>query len=170
MQTAPSANGNRYLIAGIDTGKTAALAVLDLDGNVVHTASERHGGLEWFVKTINSRGTPVIVATDKAKADTTVSKIAAAFDSVLFTPNMDISVKRKNLIGSGAAVGSTHERDALSAATFAYNAYRNKLDQADRLARQSNFKDRQKLKAMVIRKYSIHDILTDTKSGRRLVR
>ncbi len=170
MQTARSAEGRRYLITGIDTGKTAAVACLDLEGNIVYTAAARYAGFEWFIRTISSMGIPVIIATDKTKADTTASRLAAAFDSVLFTPNFEIRVRKKNEIGYAARVGSTHERDALTAARFAYNAYRNKLDQAARLARQSNFTDSERLKAMVIRKYSMHDVITGAKKGRRMVR
>ncbi len=170
MQTAPSVDEKRYLIAGIDTGKTSAIACLDLDGNVVYTAAEKYGGIGWFTSTLSSIGTPVIIATDKSKADSTISKLAAIFDSVLFTPHRDISVRKKNEMRSGTEVESTHERDALAAAMSAYNAYRNKLDQADRLARQGNFADNARLKAMVIKKYSMHDVMTDAKRGKRFVR
>lgn len=170
MPTDRSAEGKRYLIAGIDTGKTAAIACLDLNGHLVYSAAERFVGLEWFTSKLSSIGIPVIIATDKTRADTTISKLATIFDSVLFTPSSDISVRKKNEIRSGESVESIHERDALAAARFAYNAYRNKLDQAERLARRNNFGDRDKLKAMVILKYSMHDVITDAKRGRRLVR
>lgn len=170
MPTAPSAEGRRYLIAGIDTGKASAVACLGLDGTVVMAATERHGGLSWFVSVLSSAGIPVVIATDKRKADETVSKLAAIFDAVLFSPDSEMGVKRKNEFTAGAPVRTTHERDALSAAKVAYNAYRNKLGQAERLAARSNFGDSDRLKAMVIRKYSVHEVVSGTWRGRRLVR
>ena len=158
------------IIVGVDTGKTAALACLDLSGNLVRITTQRYGGISWFVEEMRTAGLPVVIASDKRRADGTPSKLATIFDAVLFTPGYDISVKRKNAFIRHPGVENTHERDALAAAKTAYNAYRNKLSQTERLGKQNNYTDLNKLKAMVIRKYSVHDVLTNSKSGRRLVR
>lgn len=170
MQTAPSAKRTRPLIIGVDTGKTAALASLDLSGETVRISSHRYGGLEWFVDEIKRSGTPVVIASDKRRATETVSKLATIFDAVLFTPQYDISVKKKMPLVNAPQVENLHGRDALSAAKAAYNSYRNKLSQAERIAKDNRYDDVEGLKAMVIRKYSIHDVINRAKSGRRMVR
>ncbi len=157
-------------MVGVDTGKTAALACIDLDGNVICLDTARFAGLGWFVDRISKAGIPVVIAGDKARSNPTAGKIATIFDSVLFTPSSDISVRRKNEMLGLHPAGNVHERDALSAALTAYNSYRNKLGQTERRAKEKRFGDVDGLKALVIRKYSAHDVMARRKSGRRLVR
>ena len=170
MQTAHYAKPSRPLIAGIDTGKTAALACLDLSGNIIRTATLRFGGLEWFVEQLTQIGTPVIIATDKKNSEGTIKKLGSIYDAVLFNPHDDISVKKKNEILRNPHVTNMHERDALSAAFAAYNAYSNKLHQAEKLARESRFEDLDRIRIMVIKKYSMNEVIENRKAGRRFVR
>lgn len=158
----------KHLIVGIDTGKTAAVACLDLNGGVVRLTTGRFVGLEWFVDTIKETGSPVIIAGDKKRPDSLVEKLAAIFDAVLFVPQTDISVmKKKGLTAHRFA--NPHERDALAAAATAYNYYVGKLRQAERIAREKEA-DVDKVKAMVIKKYSVYEAITNRNAGRRLVR
>ncbi len=158
----------KHLIVGIDPGKTAAIACLDLDGNVTRLATARFAGLQWFVDEIARAGTPVIIAGDKKRPDSLVEKLASIFDAALFVPVTDISVlKKKDLTGNGFS--NLHERDALAAARTAYRAYAGKLRQAERLALAGNAES-ERVKAMVIRKYSVHEAITHKEAGRRLVR
>ncbi len=153
---------------GIDPGKTAAIACLDLDGRVARLATGRFAGLQWFIEQIKVTGLPVVIAGDKKRPDSLVEKLATIFDAVLFVPGSDISVEKKKNIVSGAA-SNLHERDALAAATIAYNSYAGKLRQAERLAKQSNA-ETDHVKAMVIKKYSVYEVLNNKNAGRRLVR
>jgi uncharacterized protein len=155
---------------GMDTGKTAAIAFLDLSGNLVHVATQRYGGMEWFVDEASKFGTPVVIASDKKRAEGTITKLCAIFDAVLFAPREDISVKKKNELIENPRVTNAHERDALAAAVAAYNAYANKLHQAEKIARQENYEDIDRLKLMVIKKYSIDEVMERRKAGRRFVR
>jgi predicted RNase H-like nuclease (RuvC/YqgF family) len=158
----------KHIIAGIDPGKTAAIACLDLDGNVVRLATGRFAGLQWFVDTIAQTGSPVVIAGDKKRPDYLTEKLASIFDAVLFVPETDISVlKKKDLTHHGFA--NPHERDALAAARTAYRAYAGKLRQAERLA-SSKSAEADSIKAMVIKKYSVHEAVTGSGAGRRLVR
>ncbi|MCL5239705.1 MAG: DUF460 domain-containing protein [Candidatus Marsarchaeota archaeon] len=158
----------KHLIVGIDPGKTAAVACLDLDGNVAKLATGRFAGLQWFVDEITKTGSPVVIAGDKRRPDSLVEKLASIFDAALFVPSTDISVeKKKGLTAHGFA--NLHERDALAAARTAYRAYAGKLRQAERLAMRSNAES-EHVKAMVIKKYSVHEAVTNGASGRRLVR
>ncbi len=166
--TRPCADLLKHLIVGIDPGKTAAIACLDLDGNVAKLATGRFVGLEWFVDTLKETGLPVVVACDKRRPDSLVEKLAAIFDAVLFVPQTDISVmKKKDLTAHRFA--NPHERDALAAAATAYNAYAGKLRQAERIGREKGA-EVEMVKAMVIKKYSVHEAISSRSAGRRFVR
>lgn len=158
----------KYVIAGIDTGKTSAIACLDLDGAILSTSTGRFAGMQWFVDSLRSAGSPVIVASDKKKPDRSVEKLASIFDAVLFAPYNDISLEKKRDL-AGDSFANPHERDALAAAFTAYNAYAPKLRHAAKVAEQRKVPV-DEIKAMVIRKYSIHEAISGERAGRRLVR
>jgi uncharacterized protein len=158
----------RHLIVGIDAGKTAAVACLDLDGRVVKVATGRFVGLDWFVKTIKDAGTPVMITGDKRRPTPMIGKLTAIFDAVLFVPGSDLSVEKKRLIAS-EQFDNLHERDAIAAAKVAYNAYASKLRQAARQARESG-SDAEHVKAMVVKEYSVHEAISKKRAGRRFVR
>lgn len=160
----------KHIIVGVDSGKHAAVACIDLNGNVVHLATGLFAGVEWFVQQIQQAGVPVVIATDKRKPNETPSKLSAIFSAVMFTSGYDISVKRKQELARDKNVGSLHERDALSAAMTAYNSYRNKLNQAEVFARRNNIDDIDKVKAMVIKRYSMHEAATEKISAAKFKR
>ncbi|MGC8628744.1 MAG: DUF460 domain-containing protein [Candidatus Micrarchaeia archaeon] len=150
---------------GIDGGKTAAIACLDLSGNILSLFSGQSVNTSWFVEKIRQVGQPVIIASDKEKPDFIAKKLATIFGAVLFAPDSDISVEKKKEFAEKA--GNLHERDALAAAKAAYNAYANKLKQTEKLAEQHNANP-DEIKALVISKrYSIYEALTGKKSGRK---
>lgn len=158
----------RHVIVGIDPGKTAAIACLDLSGRVVHLSHARFVGFEWFVGQIRSVGTPVIIASDKKGEEGTLSRLAAAFGSRVYVPRSDMSVRKKKfLIENEKPVESLHERDALAAAVNAYNAYANKFNQAEKLAREHNYENIDELKAMVVMKFSMYETMTYKRGGKR---
>ena len=126
----------KHLIVGIDAGKTAAVACIDLNGKVVKLATGRFVGLEWFVDVIKGVGQPVMVSGDKKRPTQLAEKISTAFDAVLFVPGSDMSVEKKRSMLE-ADFDNLHERDALASAMMAYNAYAGKLSQAERQARES---------------------------------
>ncbi|MEM3781352.1 MAG: DUF460 domain-containing protein [Candidatus Micrarchaeaceae archaeon] len=153
-----------HLIVGVDCGKTAAIAFLDLNGKLEGLYTGRSAGFGWFVDKIERVGIPVIIASDKEKPDYTAKRLAAAFGAVLFAPDSDISIAKKSELAG--KVENFHERDALAAARSAYNAYSNKLKQVDKFASASGA-DADKLKALVIAKqYSIYEAVMGIKSGR----
>ncbi len=154
------------VIVGIDTGKTSAIACVDLNGRAVYTATMRFANARWFVDSIKAAGLPVIIASDKKKANDAVTKLAAIFDAVLFTPKEDIKVRKKQEYSNLRKVKNVHERDALSAAMAAYKHYSNKLMQVERIAREGDAEDIDKIKGMVIKKYSINEALRNLKAGR----
>ena len=158
-----------HVIVGIDTGKTSAIACLDLHGNMRKLATAKSAGLPWFVENIREAGIPIVISSDKKRSHGTVRKLASIFNCVLFAPKEDIQVSRKNEEMHAYKVGSIHERDAVSAAKAAYNRYSNKLNQAERLAKLSNA-DPDMVKAMVIKHYSVHEAVNKRKNVGRFVR
>jgi len=160
MPTAAYADMMNHIIVGIDTGKTSAIACMDLHGNITSLHTAKSLGIPWFVEKIRESGVPVVISGDKKRSQDTVRKLASIFNCVLFAPKEDIPVWRKNEELSTCKVNSIHERDALSAARAAYNKYSNKLGQAERLAKLSHA-DPDTVKAMVIRRYSVYEAINN---------
>ncbi len=155
-----------HLIVGIDTGKTSALACLDLNGRIVLLKTKRFAGMAWFVENMNLAGTPVVIAGDKKRANALIAKMAAIFDAALYTPREDISVNVKKEYRYEGKTANLHERDALTAAMTAYNAYANKLMQVEHLARERGVANVDGIKAAVIKKNSFHEAAEGKKTGR----
>ncbi|MEM3212149.1 MAG: DUF460 domain-containing protein [Candidatus Micrarchaeaceae archaeon] len=153
-----------HLIVGVDGGKTAAIAFLDLNGELEGLYTGRFVSLSWFVDKIKQAGVPVIIASDKKKPERVAKRLAAIFSAELFTPNSDISTEKKSELAG--KTGNLHERDALAAARAAYNAHANKLKQIDKFANMHGA-DADKLKSLVIaRRYSMHEAAIGSRSGR----
>ena len=159
-------NCMRHIIVGIDTGKTSAVACVDLQGGVVSMHVRPFADMKWYVDCMRSAGSPVVIASDKKKNNDTIAKLAAIFDAALYTPREDISVARKKEFARALNVANIHERDALSAAIFAYNSYSSKLKQAERLAKGESADEINRIKAMVIKKHSIREAMEQRKAGR----
>ena len=155
-----------HIIIGVDTGKTAAIACLDLEGRPQELIAATSPDLAWFVEKIRELGSPVVIASDKKKNNNTVAKLASIFNAAIYTPREDISVERKKELARRWKVGNIHQRDALSAAVFAYNHYAPKLNQAGRITRGSETSEVDRIKALVIKKHSISEAIEHRKSGR----
>ena len=115
-----------HLIVGVDSGKRAAIACLDLNGNPVLISNGTFVGLDWFVGKITSAGTPVIIASDKKRPNRLLAKLSAVFGAILFSAGYDIGVKRKQELAKKYGISNLHERDALSAAIAAYRMHSRK--------------------------------------------
>ncbi|MDE1825734.1 MAG: DUF460 domain-containing protein [Candidatus Micrarchaeota archaeon] len=157
----------RHIIVGVDPGKTAAVACLEMNGRPLSIECARFVGFDWFVERIRFAGTPVIIASDKKNSTATIGRIAAAFGSRVYAPEQDISVKKKDESVRGTKTRNLHERDALAAALCAYNAYSNKFKQAEKLGREKGFLDIDELKARIVKKYSVHETITEKQMSRR---
>ncbi len=155
-----------HLIVGIDTGKTGAIACLDLEGKPQKLVASTSPDLAWFVEKIRELGSPVVIASDKKKNNDTAAKLASIFDAALYTPREDISVERKKELARKWKIGNIHQRDALSAAVFAYNHYAPKLNQAGRITKGSVTSEVDRIKALVIKKHSISEAIERRESGR----
>ncbi|MDU9375973.1 hypothetical protein McpSp1_05570 [Methanocorpusculaceae archaeon Sp1] len=144
---------SKYLILGIDPGTTIGVAALDLDGNLVYLASTRLFSAADLVSEIAGLGRPLVIASDKAEMPFGVEKIRRAFSAVAWSPKKDILVKEKYTLAGGHDFKNDHERDALSAAMYAYRTYKNKFESILRRA-PAGF-DIDELRALVVRGCSL---------------
>ncbi len=115
----------KYLIVGIDPGITSAVAILDLNGNVVHVESGKKLGVNKIAKIISRYGRPVVITTDVVSAPDMVKKIASLFSSKIILPprNLRVGEKKKVVNEYGYPVDDDHQRDSLAAAILAYRKY-----------------------------------------------
>jgi len=111
---------------GFDPGTVAALAAVDLQGDVVFVKSFR-GGLKQAVALLRESGHPSIVASDRAECES-VSRLASSFGAVAFFPGKNLAARDKRELVSGYELGNQHEKDALAAALKAYKNYKCLLD------------------------------------------
>jgi predicted RNase H-like nuclease (RuvC/YqgF family) len=148
-----------HIIVGIDTGKTVAIAILDLNGNFIFSDNKQSGGIKWLIKKIENIGTPSIIASDK-KPNDIIKKVASAFNCKIFYIKT-IKIKTKRKLTKSYNIINVHERDALSAALKAYYTYLNKLNQAEHIAKINNIQNIDNIKAKIINNYSINEAIND---------
>ncbi len=153
----PVAGKPRPVIVGIDPGTTTAVAVLDLDGNVLHLGSSRQTTMAGVTEILLSVGRPVVIASDVAEMPYSVEKIRRAFNATSFTPRQDLPVETKIELCSGFRYGNDHERDALSAAREAHRVIRHRLQSI--LRRVPPGVDLDEVRAGVIRGQSLEQLL-----------
>lgn len=147
----------RHVIVGIDPGTTIGVAALDLEGNLVYLASTRLFGAAELIAEISRVGGPLIVASDKAEMPFGVEKIRRAFSAVAWNPKKDILIKEKYVLAAGHDFANDHERDALSAAMYAYRSYKNKFGSV--LRRAPAGVDADELRALIVRGLSLEQAL-----------
>jgi len=120
------------VLVGIDPGTTTAAAVVSLDGEVLDVYSTRTadtaGVIEWLVE----RGRPVVVAADVEPMPETVEKFRRSFDAAGWEPGTDLPVDEKLHRTREHAYDNDHERDAMAAALFAFDAYEDRFERITR--------------------------------------
>ena len=124
----PLTRKTSYVIVGLDPGTTVGLSILDLDGNLLHTASVRAQSPAEVIAEISRIGKPVVVATDKAEMPAGVEKIRRAFAAVPWTPKKDILIKEKYAAAEGYSFADDHQRDSLAAAVLAFRSFQPKFE------------------------------------------
>ena len=153
-----------FVIVGIDPGTTTAVAMVDLNGNLLDVKSKKGWSCGEIIDYITSVGKPVVVATDKSNPPELVLKLKASFNAVLWTPKEDMSVEKKRQITSGYCYLNDHERDAIAVAISAYNTFKNKIRNIEK--RVPAGLDVDFVKAEVIRGNSLKDIIKEEKEKR----
>lgn len=151
-----------YIIAGIDPGSTIGIAILDLKGGKIGTYSFS-GGLAEAVKTIEQKGTPSIIACDVTPVPDMVARAASFFSCKLYTPQRNIREEDKRKVASGAGTSNAHERDAYTAAVYAYRASANRLRQIDVLEGLAEA-DKERVKHLILKGYRLQDAFISLKA------
>jgi predicted RNase H-like nuclease (RuvC/YqgF family) len=152
----------RYFILGIDPGSTAAICLLTLDGRIHRLVSGKSLTRADIIRQVYEQGIPVMVATDVTPVPHFVKKIASTVNAELFVPKREIAVADKQELArefsDGIKIRNAHERDALTAAVYAYRSIQPKLQQIERMIRDEQLVvDRNQLKALVIKGMSMKE-------------
>ncbi len=127
----------RPVIVGIDAGMTAGLAVIDVEGRVLHLGSYKEVDRGEIISIVSRLGRPILVATDVKEPPELVRKLAAQLGAQLYTPDYDLAVVEKEELSARATEGAEnrprtpHERDALAAAFKAFLEFKSKLAQVE---------------------------------------
>ncbi|WP_255151008.1 DUF460 domain-containing protein [Halorarius halobius] len=129
----PLAKRRDHVVVGIDPGTTTAVALLDLDGEVLDVHSTRTADTAAVTEWIIERGRPLLVAADVTPMPETVEKFRRSFDATAWVPERDLPVDGKKHRARDVGYDNDHERDALAAALFAYDDH---ADQFERIARK----------------------------------
>lgn len=116
-------------IVGIDPGTTAAVAVLDLDGELVDYRSAKEFGKDRMIRFIVEQGKPLVVATDVNPVPSRAEELASNMGAELVGPDQDLPVDQKDELVEAfpAREMDAHARDALAAAEYARRTYQDTL-------------------------------------------
>jgi len=120
------------VLVGIDPGTTTAVAVVSLDGGVLDVYSTRTDDTAAVIEWLIERGRPVVVAADVEPMPETVEKFRRSFDAAGWEPDADLPVDEKLHRTREQAYDNDHERDALAAALFAFDAYEDRFERITR--------------------------------------
>ena len=155
----------RYFILGIDPGSTAAICMLTLNGKIHRLVSGKSLTRADIIRRVYEQGIPVMVATDVTPVPHFVKKIASTVNAELYIPKRDIPVSDKQELArefsDGFKIRNAHERDALTAAVYAFRSIQPKLQQIERKIRDEQLVlDRTQLKALVIKGMSMKEAMT----------
>jgi predicted RNase H-like nuclease (RuvC/YqgF family) len=131
---AEAQRGEAYLIVGVDPGIVTGIALMDLNGRVLHTEARRNLSRGDALRRIYQWGVPVVVATDVASPPDYAKKLAAMCGAVLYHPDRDLLMEEKAAIAErlGYSAPTTHERDALAAAYKAFSEFKVKFDKLEK--------------------------------------
>ncbi|KXH76510.1 MAG: hypothetical protein AM326_02715 [Candidatus Thorarchaeota archaeon SMTZ-45] len=159
----------KYFILGIDPGTTAAYCLLSFDGKVRALRSKKGLTRADLIREVYEDGIPAMVASDVPQAPHFVEKIARTVNATIFTPKKPIAVADKQELareyGTDIKIRNAHERDALTAAVFAFNSLLPKFQQIDKMIHDEQLSvDRNYLKALVIKGSSINEALAKIES------
>ncbi len=117
-----------HVIVGIDPGTTTAVALTDLDGELLDVWSSRTADTADVIEWIVEHGRPVVVAADVEPMPETVEKIRRSFDAAGWIPDRDLPIDRKLHRTREEAYENDHERDAMAAALFSFDDHEDQFE------------------------------------------
>lgn len=137
----------RWIIVGFDPGLTVGLAIIDLNGNILHITSIKEASHSQIINEIIKYGRVVVVSTDVTNPPKNVKKLATSLNSKIYAPKKSMTIDFKNNIvdnyikktNSKFNISNAHERDSLSAAIKSYKHYEKKLKIVDKKCSIYNF-------------------------------
>ncbi|MEM4599228.1 MAG: DUF460 domain-containing protein [Candidatus Methanomethylicaceae archaeon] len=160
----------RYLIIGIDPGTVCGIAILDLNGRILHLSSGRNMTRGQITRIIISLGRALIFASDVNPPPFMITKLAASHNALIFYPENSLKVEEKTelvekvISEQNIKVKNSHQFDALAAALKAFLFYKNKLEQCVSHVKELGIQvDLEEVKALVIRGMSIRDAIMASK-------
>ena len=128
----PLAKRRDHVLVGIDPGTTTAVAICGLDGTVLDALSTRTADTAEVIEWIIERGRPVVVAADVTPMPSTVEKIRRSLAAADWVPENDLPVDEKQHRTRKEGYDNDHERDALAAALFAFDAFEERFERIAR--------------------------------------
>ncbi len=128
----PLAKRRDHVLVGVDPGTTTAVAILDLEGDVLDVLSTRTADTGDVIEWIVDRGRPLVVAADVTPMPETVEQIRRSFDAAGWTPDSDLPIDQKQHRTRELAYDNDHERDAAAAALEAYDDHADQFRRVDR--------------------------------------
>ena len=160
----PSQYRPKFYILGIDPGTTAAICLLSFNGKVSMLRSKKGLTRADIIRMVYEKGIPVMVASDVPNAPHLIEKIASTVNAEVYTPRKPIPVATKQELAREFSeeikIHNAHERDALTAAVYAYRSILPKLQQIDKKIREEQIPvDRNHLKALVIKGTPINEAI-----------
>jgi predicted RNase H-like nuclease (RuvC/YqgF family) len=171
LEPRPAVSGlkPKYYILGIDPGTTAAYCLLRFNGTIRALRSKKGLTRADIIREVYDKGIPAIIASDVPQPPHLIEKIASTVNAPIFTPQRPIAVSDKQELareyGTDTKIRNAHERDALTAAVYAYKSLLPKFQQIDKKIRDEQLLiDRNYLKALVIKGSSINEALAKIES------
>ena len=164
----PSEEGQpkRYLIVGVDPGMVTGVAAMDLNGRIMLATSGRGITRGQITRMLGEFGRALVFATDVRPSPSTLAKLSATHNALLFVPERDLKTSEKKelveraLEGQRLSVEDSHQRDALASAAKAFSFYRNKLEQVvSHVKKEERAVQIDEVKANVLRGMSIKDAI-----------
>ena len=113
------------IIVGYDPGTTAALAIIDIKGEILFLKSKRGFKKGEIIDIITDMGKPLLIAGDRRPLPKSVEKMARTLGCRPFYPRKSLSITDKKWIVREFMddIKDDHEKDALASALYAYKHY-----------------------------------------------
>ena len=138
-------------VVGIDPGITTAIAVFDLQGNLIEVFSKKGMNKAEVVRKILERGSPVVITCDKKRVPGMIEEIAHALNIMVFSPEEDLKVREKVELSRDYRVGNAHERDAVASCAYFFKKYRRKFNEIDKTLERMGLKAHaERVKEMIL--------------------
>ncbi|MGC9019729.1 MAG: DUF460 domain-containing protein [Candidatus Methanodesulfokora sp.] len=157
---------SRPILVGLDPGLNFGIAIIDLDGRLVHLCTLRRASRSEVIDEILSHGSPIIIATDVDPPPKNVLKIAGSLGVRVEVAKKEMRTDEKMDIildyvkEEPIKLGSVHERDSLAAVLKVYKRLKPLFSKAMSRVRELGVEpDRNMLLRKLVEGYAIDDAI-----------